>query len=87
MYIGGSYGLSIMFLGFVSYNGIFITEVIVAAVFHYCKKITNQMTDLNGKMAFNIGNILNYNEKILILQSHILFFKQLIHCYYFLLYM
>jgi len=38
MYIGGSYGLSIMFLGFVSFNGIFITEVIVAAVFHYCKK-------------------------------------------------
>ena len=63
MYIGGSYGLSIMFLGFVSFNGIFITEVIVAAVFRYCKKITNQMTDLNGKMAFNIGNILNYNEK------------------------
>lgn len=56
MYIGGSYGLSMMSFGFASYNGIFIIEIIVCIIFYYCKKIANQLDDSNERKFSDIIN-------------------------------
>lgn len=63
MYIAGVYGLSMMFLGFVSFNGVFISEVIILYVALCYNKIRQQLPCLREKLTFRIDNVFGYYEK------------------------
>ena len=63
IYIAGVYGLSMMFLGFVSFNGIFISEVIIFYIALCYNKIGQQLPYLREKLTFRIDNVFEYYEK------------------------
>lgn len=63
MYISGIYGLSIMFFGFVSFNGIFISEIIIYYMTWYINKVGITLVTAKEKTVQNIDNIFNYYEK------------------------
>jgi hypothetical protein len=63
MYIAGIYGLSMMFFGFISYNGIFICEIIIYYVIWYINKIGLNLVVPEKKEVWHINNVINHYEK------------------------
>jgi hypothetical protein len=63
MSISGLYGLSMMFFGFVSFNGIFISEIIIYHMTWYINKTGISLANSEGMTVHNINNIINYYEK------------------------